>query len=138
VRHCKLNECAIDFKNHTNMMQVCRTYLGKGWGPRFCKTDAVHTFPFVDCNLDAVCFLVLIFHVPLSRISDKGHGKDDILTNSGRGGEGAKRVSWMSDYSGSESVLSGLEWATHVHSEPLDLEWKNCAMISVKRSKMNI
>jgi hypothetical protein len=26
------------------------------------------------------------------------------------------------------SLLSGLEWARHVHSDPFDLEWKNCAM----------
>jgi hypothetical protein len=45
-------------------------------------------------------------------ISDKG--KKDILTKR----EGAKGMSWMSHY----SLLFGLEWASHVHSEPLDLE----------------
>jgi hypothetical protein len=59
-------------------------------------------------------------------IPDKG--KDNILTKTdselGRPREGAKGVCWMRHY----SLLSGLECARHVHSDPFDLEWKNFAM----------
>jgi hypothetical protein len=69
-----------DFKNHTNMMMVSRSFTGKdcGPGPAFFTTVVVCTFPFVS-NLDAVCFLILIsdFMPFVTDILDKG--KDHIL-----------------------------------------------------------
>jgi hypothetical protein len=124
-------------------MLVCRIFSGKDSAPGpaliFFKTLAVHTFPSLGSNFDAVCFLILILDL-MSFVTDTipDKGKDDILTNSGRPREGANlkglsssRVSWMSHSSlHVHSDPLDLKWMTHVHwhSDPLDFEWKNCAM----------
>jgi hypothetical protein len=129
VRYCKLNECAVDFKNHTNMMPGCRTFTGKDCGPdSSCTTIAVCTLPLLGSIFDAVCILILISDLDIS-----DEGKDEILTKSAAGRprrelEGAKGLSWMTRMPMSHySLRSGLEWSRHVHSYPLDLEWASHA-----------
>jgi hypothetical protein len=84
------------------MMLDCRSFTRKDSGPvpRFFKTIAVHTLPFVDSNhLEAVCFLYINigFDVPFP-----DNGKDDILTKS----SGRPRAAQAGDSEGAKGLSS--------------------------------
>jgi hypothetical protein len=146
VRRCKLNECAIDFKNHTNMMHFCRGFTGKGHGcgpngTSFTTIFGVHTLPFIVFNsLALFSYINIGFHVPLSRISLTKVKMIYSLSPLRLSRAGHGRGPGRRGYAGWGTTPFSLAWNVRDMSirNPLTWNGKTVRWICVKRSKMNI